>query len=305
MADNVAITAGSGTTIAADDIGSGVLAQRVKPVFGPDGTGTDVSTTAGLPIQGMQSAISTTNWTSATGSNTANTISVAGMNTVTVAMHNTSTMTAGVLTFEVSPDNTNWFPVAMARIDSYTVETSYTLATVADRAWSTSVDGFTNFRVRLSTVITGSGTASVFVTAQTYAIEPIVSVGQATPSNLQGQMNILPQTTGGLTTYHLVSAATTNATNVKASAGQLYGWYIYNSNASARKLAFHNTAGTPTAGASILFTIIVPGTSAANVFSETGIAFGTGIGISTVTDLTDAGTTAVALNDLNINLFYK
>jgi hypothetical protein len=46
-------------------------------------------------------------------------------------------------------------------------------------------------------------------------------------------------------TFHLVSAATTNATNIKASAGTVNGWYIYNSNANARKVAFHNTAGTP------------------------------------------------------------
>ena len=40
MADNVAITAGSGTTIAADDIG-GVLHQRVKVSVGADGTAAD------------------------------------------------------------------------------------------------------------------------------------------------------------------------------------------------------------------------------------------------------------------------
>lgn len=50
MADNVAITAGTGTTIAADDIGAGVLAQRVKPVWGPDGTGNDVDITTGKPM---------------------------------------------------------------------------------------------------------------------------------------------------------------------------------------------------------------------------------------------------------------
>jgi hypothetical protein len=85
----------------------------------------------------------------------------------------------------------------------------------------------------------------------------------------------------------------------------LYGWYIYNSNAAARKVAFHNTAGTPTAGASVSFSIVIPPTSAANVEFTTGIAFATGIGITTVTDLTDAGTTAVAASDLIINLFYK
>lgn len=114
-----------------------------------------------------------------------------------------------------------------------------------------------------------------------------------------------PATAGGLSVSHLVSAATTNATNVKASAGQLYGWYIYNSNAAARKVAFHNTAGTPTAGASVIFAIVIPPLSGANVFTDVGIPFATGIAFTTVTDLTDAGATAVAASDLIINLFYK
>ena len=114
-----------------------------------------------------------------------------------------------------------------------------------------------------------------------------------------------PQTTGGLTTYHLVSAGSTNASSVKASAGQLYGWYIYNSNAAARKVAFHNTAGTPTAGASVFFSLVIPPSSGANVFSTIGMAFSTGIGITTVTGLADSDTAAVAANDLIINLFYK
>lgn len=114
-----------------------------------------------------------------------------------------------------------------------------------------------------------------------------------------------PQTSGGYSISHLVSAATTNATNIKASAGQVFGWYIYNSNAAARKVAFHNTAGTPTAGTGVVFAIVVPPGSAANVFTDTGIAFATGIAITTVTDLTDAGATAVALNDLVINVLFK
>lgn len=51
MADNVAITAGSGTTIGADDVGAGVLHQRVKPTWGADGTGTDVQVAQPLPVQ--------------------------------------------------------------------------------------------------------------------------------------------------------------------------------------------------------------------------------------------------------------
>lgn len=180
------------------------------------------SNQSAIPVSGNQSAVSTTNWTSATTLNTANTISVVNLNTVTVAMSNTSTMTGGVLTFEVSPDGTNWFPIAMGRIDSYTVETTYTLNAVQARAWSTSVDGFTNFRVRLSTVITGTGTATVFITAQTFAIEPISTVGQATAALLNttsvlaagsaivGKVGI-DQTTPGTT--NLVALAANQSTN--------------------------------------------------------------------------------------------
>lgn len=49
MADNVTITAGSGTTIAADDI-AGVLHQRVKISQGADGAATDVSSASPLNV---------------------------------------------------------------------------------------------------------------------------------------------------------------------------------------------------------------------------------------------------------------
>jgi len=50
MADNIAVTPGTGATVAADDIGGGVLVQRIKPTFGADGTATDVSGSNPLPI---------------------------------------------------------------------------------------------------------------------------------------------------------------------------------------------------------------------------------------------------------------
>lgn len=49
MADNVAITAGSGTTVAADDV-AGVYYQRVKVAHGADGSATDVSSASPLPV---------------------------------------------------------------------------------------------------------------------------------------------------------------------------------------------------------------------------------------------------------------
>lgn len=56
MADNVAITAGTGTSIAADDIG-GVMHQRVKVTHGVDGEAVDTSATNPLPVQLLGEAI--------------------------------------------------------------------------------------------------------------------------------------------------------------------------------------------------------------------------------------------------------
>lgn len=52
MADNVGYTPGAGVNIAADEVpaGSGVLVQRIKPTFGPDGTALDVSSATPMPI---------------------------------------------------------------------------------------------------------------------------------------------------------------------------------------------------------------------------------------------------------------
>lgn len=115
----------------------------------------------------------------------------------------------------------------------------------------------------------------------------------------------VPTTTGGLSTYHLAAAASTNATNIKASAGQLYGYMISNTSAAYSYVAFHNSASAPTAGASIFFKIGIPAGGAANVEFSNGVAFSSGIGITTVTGAADSSSTAVAANDLIINVFYK
>jgi hypothetical protein len=111
--------------------------------------------------------------------------------------------------------------------------------------------------------------------------------------------------TGGASVFHLVTGATTNQRNIKNSAGKVTGWYIYNSNGSPRKVAFHDTAGTPAAGSSVYFSIVIPAISGANCPYPAGINFSNGIAISTTTGLPDSDASAVAANDLIINIFYK
>jgi hypothetical protein len=158
--------------------------------------------------------------------------------------------------------------------------------------------------------ISGSISNTSFIATQSTATNLKVQSenyqgGTAVSSTNPLYVTVASSASGGDTVYHLVSAASTNATNIKASAGKVTGWYIYNSNASARKVAFHNTAGTPTAGASIYYSLVIPGLAAANVSFPDGLDFSTGIAITTVTGLTDSDATAVALNDLIINIFYK
>jgi hypothetical protein len=53
LSDNVTLP-GTGAVVASDDIGSGVQVQRVKPVWGADGTGTDSAVATPLPVQATQ-----------------------------------------------------------------------------------------------------------------------------------------------------------------------------------------------------------------------------------------------------------
>lgn len=134
-----------------------------------------------------------------------------------------------------------------------------------------------------------------------------VGIDQTTPGTTNAVQDI-PATAGGLSKFHLVGAASDNATNVKASAGQVYSITAFNLNASPRYLKFHNTAGTPTAGTAITDTFLIPGNTAGaglvlNV--DKGIAFSTGIGITIVTGIADNNTTAISASEVVVNIYYK
>lgn len=93
-------------------------------------------------------------------------------------------------------------------------------------------------------------------------------------------VNPQPHTTGGLSTFMASgsdgsTALTSTAQAVKASAGMLYGYYIYNPNTSAQFIHFYNTAAASvTVGTTNpLFTLTIPPTSAANLSLTMGIEF--------------------------------
>lgn len=143
--------------------------------------------------------------------------------------------------------------------------------------------------------------------AQVQVLEDATTRGQRQSVNASGGASVtpVPHTAGGLSKAKILSAASTNATSVKASAGQLYGWALFNSTTTAKYVKLHNTAGTPTAGASVDFTILVPPGSGANVEFSHGIPYATGIGYTITGAAADTDTTAVAANDVLGILLYK
>lgn len=134
--------------------------------------------------------------------------------------------------------------------------------------------------------------------------------GTAEIGNVKNSGTFLVQPTYTPSTpYKLVSAASTNATSLKGSAGVIYGIQISNINASPRYLKLYNKASAPTVGTDTpVKTLIIPGNATgagSNVpISIRGINFSTGIAFALTVEATDAGTTGVAANEIVVNIDY-
>jgi hypothetical protein len=109
----------------------------------------------------------------------------------------------------------------------------------------------------------------------------------------------------GATISKVVSAASTNAANIKASAGRITGWVLANLATDWRFVKFHNTAGTPTAGSGVVYPIAIPPGQQVVFDDDDGIAFATGIGITIVLGAEDANALAVGLNDVIGAIHFK
>jgi len=119
-------------------------------------------------------------------------------------------------------------------------------------------------------------------------------------------ISLIPQTTGGLTLSHTVSAATTNATSLKATAGQVYEACVNSNAAYPVFFKLYNKASAPTVGTDTPVKVLqaqagVP----ACMRTEEGFAFATGIAWALTKGITDADATAVAASDGTVEIAYK
>lgn len=153
---------------------------------------------------------------------------------------------------------------------------------------------FERERVELLSRPVGDLSSAAPVTVQgTAAISGTVTAAAGT-SLIGDTATQYRSTASGASATHIVAAATTNPTIIKASAGKVLGWYFANPTAAWVYVKLHNQTTAPTAGTGVVRTIAVPPNGVSQFFSEGGVTFTAGIGMTVVGGAADADNTAVA-----------
>lgn len=149
---------------------------------------------------------------------------------------------------------------------------------------------------------TGNGVSGTGVARVTIASDSTGVVGLNAGSNLIGQAATVATATTTNTTLscYITSAASTNATNCKASAGNLYSIQAVNTTATLYYLRLYNLAASPTCSSATGFVRTIPIPASATgagvvIPQDVGEAFGTGLGFcltggGSSTDNTNAAT---------------
>jgi hypothetical protein len=239
MADTVTLP-GTGAVIASDEVTDGTLGtvqvQYVKLMDGDLNSTTKFGLTTPLQIQGKQAAL--TSGTITTSTSTVTNTSATGYNVATVGI--TGTYAGVTFVFEGSPDGTNFFTLVGSRTDTGIAETGGTTLTNTTRAWDVQVGAWTQFRVR-ATAYT-SGTATILMSLQTMAVEPVPTVvqGPNSGSAVSWYFNYAPSTTATLTN---VSGSASNVT-LLASNTSARVRTAYNDSTAVLYLKFGATAST-------------------------------------------------------------
>jgi hypothetical protein len=172
MADNVAITAGAGTTVATDDVGA-VHFQRVKLVDGTLDSSAAIpgDATDGLAVNPKRPNRGTLTTGTMAATNATVQAAVQDQAGAGVVIFGTYVAT---ISFEASLDGgTTWVAIQGQQIDTGTVSTNSGPLTSTARAWEFGTAGMTHIRVRASAYTSGTVSAAFVATAT--AADPVVS----------------------------------------------------------------------------------------------------------------------------------
>lgn len=203
--------------------------------------------------------------------------------------------TTGVVTPAWSNDGTNWVTATMMS-EAGATSTTFNAAVLR----TTSVRA-RYFRLRMTTATT-AGTTTISVAGFQQDITPAITTQPVSGSvTASGTVTANQGTWATPTASILNSAASTNGTVVKGSAGTLYSITASNTNAAVRYLKLYNSATVTVGTTAVALTIPIPAGGTVTVpFGALGMRFGTGICISTTTGAADADAGAVAAGEIKV-----
>lgn len=119
----------------------------------------------------------------------------------------------------------------------------------------------------------------------------------------------LPTSGGGTEmpslTYHKVAAASTNAANIKAVAGTVTGWKIYNDTEYPIYVKLFDKNTVPIPGTDTPKQTIGIDAGVGEVTNSAGFIYTTGIGIAITKGILDNDPTPVAAGDCVVDIFYQ
>ena len=252
---------------------------------------------------------------------------VENYSTVGLSM-STASLAGHTVAFEVSNDakinpdtgqwdgtSGTWYGVLGQRTNAVTQETgATTLAATPAYGWIIPVVGWRFLRVRATAHTSGSATWVFLPDDDPAALAPnngsVALSALPAGTNLIGDVgNQVRATSGGIASVARLpsAAASTNAANVKGSAGRVYSVDCLNASAAARFLKLYNKATAPTVGTDAPFaTFAIPAGQRLSInWGDIGLYLSAGIGYALTTGAPDADTGALTAGDIvGLNIGY-
>jgi hypothetical protein len=226
-----------------------------------------------------------------------------------VAIQVTSPGTSCTITYEASNDSVTWYAVAGYTPLNLGTTAPVTTSTAAILLVFPCMARF--FRPRVS--VYGSGTVTVLAEfrpemADHLGVYAFVqnAAANAVPIAFNGTVAPASSATGAATKARVKSAAGTNATSVKASAGRLYEIHVCNTSTTMKFLKFYNKASAPTVGTDTPAATYpnAPNGGRVDIASILGISLATGIAYAITGGDADSDTTAGAVDDVTGEILY-
>jgi hypothetical protein len=230
-----------------------------------------------------------------------------GFDILTASFIGSAGISAGQIIFEQTNDPVNapsgfTLPYTLATVPSSTPASAATTISASTTYHYAARITSRYVRIRISTGFVGGTVRCAAQLLKGWGTFTSVPVYFVSPPQVQ----VTSSAPVNATLHTAGSAASTNATSVKASAGQIFCLTLTNMAAAVKYFKLYNKASAPTVGTDVpVATIPIPATSSITIdFGAIGSRFTNGIAYAITNLMPDADTTAVAAGDVKVKLDY-